>query len=132
MKVIKSFNQLLEVEAGVLLLQFTTESNEIEQLTATDELEDNIPDGLAHILLRVGLLSFSNFNQVDNVGVFHLGKGIDLSFNEFLELFILVENFDGVASTGVILGKLDLAADSAAECSSECVFTAADPLYVRI
>jgi len=61
------------------------------------------------------LLSFTNFNQVDDVGVFNLGQGVDLSFDEFLELFIRVEDLDGVANAIVVLGKLDLAADSATE-----------------
>lgn len=53
MQVVESFDQLLEVESGVLLLKFAAESNEVEELTAANKLQHDVLDSLAHVLLGV-------------------------------------------------------------------------------
>ena len=47
MGAIKSIHQLFEVESGVLLVQSASESNEVEELTASDKLKHDVLDGLA-------------------------------------------------------------------------------------
>ena len=72
-EVIKSVKELLEVVSGVPLLKSTAEGDEIEELTATDKLEDDVLDFLACSLLGVGLVSLTDFNHVYDVGVLDLG-----------------------------------------------------------
>jgi len=118
-QVAEALHQLLEVVSGVFLLQLAAEGNEVEEFTAANEFEHDVLDLLACVLLGVGLHSLTNFDHVDDVGMFDFRQSVYLCFDELLELLVLVENLDGVTSARVVLGKFDFAADTAAECSTK-------------
>ena len=90
MQVAKTFHELLKVVSGVLLFQSAAEGNEIEQLTATNKLKHDVLNLFACVLLGIILCSFSNFDHVNDIGMFDLCECVDLCLDEFLELLILV------------------------------------------
>ena len=118
-QVAEALHQLLEVVSGVLLLQLATKGNEVEEFATTNEFKHDVLDLLACVLLGVGLHSFTNFDHVDDVGMFDFRQSVYLCFDELLELLVLMEDLDSVASSGVILGKFNFATNTAAERSTE-------------
>lgn len=50
-KIIETFNQLLEVVSGVFLLESATEGNQVEELTTTNKLQHDVLDCFAYVLL---------------------------------------------------------------------------------
>ena len=118
--VAEAFEELLEVVASLILGEATAEGDEVEELTAADQLKHDELDSLL-TLLGVSLLAFANFHEADDVRVVQGGQGLDLHFDELIEGLVGVENLDGVASAGGVLGKLDLAGDTASEGSTKDV-----------
>jgi hypothetical protein len=51
--------------------------------------------------------------------MFEFGQRVDLSFDEFLELLVLMKDLDGITGTRFVFGELYFAADSAAKRSTE-------------
>ena len=69
--------------------------------------------------LGVDLGALSHLNQLDDVGMVEPGQCVDLSLNQFAKGSVLLEDLDGVALVTVILGELDLAADSTAQLTAQ-------------
>ena len=119
MEIVETLKQLFEIESRNLFLKSASECNQIEELTATNELKHDVLDVLACILLGVGLHSFSDFDHVDDVGMLEFLESVDLCFDEFIELLVLMKDLDGIASARIVFGELDFATDATAKRSSE-------------
>ena len=110
----KAVNQLLEVVASLTLGKATSKSDKVEKFAASNELKNNKLDVFAS-LFGINLHTFVNLNEANDVAVLKVGECGDLGVDQFLEGLIWVDDFDGIAGTGCVLGELDLAGDAASE-----------------
>lgn len=93
----------MEVVACLSLSQFATKGDEVKEFSASDELEHNKVDSLV-ALLRVALRASVALDKFDDISMLEGGKRLDLCFNKLLERFVVVDDFDGVASAAVVFG----------------------------
>ena len=105
---VESVEQLPEEVACLGFRETTTKSHKVEELTATNQLENNIVDGFG-ALLRMSLLACAIFDKSDNVWMVELSEDVDLCLDELLERLVGLHNLDGVACARCIFGKFDFA-----------------------
>ncbi len=120
MHVIEASEKLSVVVAGLSFSKTTAKSDKVEELTSSNKFKDNKVDSLTPFL-GVDLLTLAHLDEPDDVGVLQLGKSLDFCLDQLVEGLVVVDNLDCVARASIILGKLDLAGDSTAECSSKSV-----------
>lgn len=124
--IVKCGKHLLEVETADTLMEFTGGCNEIKELTALDEFENDVGD-----LLFISRSLFPDtvsvvLNQINNIWVIKSFHDFDFSFDQFQSFSIVrrvaaVHDLDGVLIVVLVGGKFDLGADTSSKSSSQIV-----------
>ena len=109
--------KLLEVVASSGLAKASTESDEVEKLTAADKLKHDKLD-LLLAFLGIVLLALVDFDEAHDIAVLKLGQSGHFGINELLEGLIRVDDLDGVAGASCVLCELHLAGNAASKRSS--------------
>ena len=114
MAMIKTRQKLFEEVPGNVLREWTCVSDEVEQLTAKCELQDDV----VHFFFLTAILDigvFSILELLNDVVMFEFFHGLDFGLNKLLFSVVKVtfHDFDGNFATGFsVLGKLYFAAGS--------------------